>query len=665
MTSTFSPQKAQKAQKALASTGSLPSIHFVYEDPLRPSKWTTEYPSALGPPVEDAESAQHAMIVRMKLSADPAKTLDLHSIVVQSIPLKKVLSKVLDGYPGFTFELERLEFLAPFECFVHRWGAMRAMFSELLNDKNAGEAFAHFELLYNTVQKELGSTLQEKEDMLRHGVIKFKLMWTLFEPDCLIYHRPKIEDQDRVYRLKSAKVDESNGKTLYKMESRYVDFDGTEFGYNKETLSVASFAGTKKITELEAYPLALHEDLDGMKSKLIERGRLFEAFKGHHFVNYGGFAIGKESRGQRKFAVNGRVIIDADSHIRMNSKVNLEYMNTSTPNTVKKPTSPAQESDTDEDVVVLPPKTNANMEESSAGKKPTITKNTKSALTDEELLLADSKVRGYSLRDKKWFQFFIDSTHDIVWQGDAFKSLVAPPDQKDLVLAVAQSQIQAHQQDTFDDFIQGKGQGVIMLLAGPPGVGKTLTAEGIAEAMKSPLFTIGAADLGAKTNTVEKHLGEVLDLCTRWKAVLLLDEADVFMEARTKTDLERNKMISVFLRLLEYFSGLMFLTTNRLDEIDSAFESRIHLTLQYSELDKPSRKQVWKSLLEKSARGQDSNVGPFDDSELEKLAKIELNGRQIKNVLKTAGLLAQGKGECLGMGHLETVIGLRKANERK
>jgi SpoVK/Ycf46/Vps4 family AAA+-type ATPase len=145
--------------------------------------------------------------------------------------------------------------------------------------------------------------------------------------------------------------------------------------------------------------------------------------------------------------------------------------------------------------------------------------------------------------------------------------------------------------------------------------------------------------------------------------VLLLDEADVFMEARgtsaSTADLDRNKLISIFLRLLEYFEGLMFLTTNRVENLDQAFESRIHLHLQYQDLDKSSRRKIWSAMLQHSADRKGANVGPFSDAELDKLAKTPLNGRQIKNSIKTAQLLASKYDEVLGMGHLETVMKLR------
>lgn len=115
----------------------------------------------------------------------------------------------------------------------------------------------------------------------------------------------------------------------------------------------------------------------------------------------------------------------------------------------------------------------------------------------------------------------------------------------------------------FDDFIAGKGQGLVACLHGPPGSGKTMTAESVAEYTKSPLYLISAGDLGADPKKLEISLSRTLRLCTIWNAVLLLDEADVFLEERSLHDLERNALVSIFLRLLEYYRGILILTTNR------------------------------------------------------------------------------------------------------
>lgn len=104
----------------------------------------------------------------------------------------------------------------------------------------------------------------------------------------------------------------------------------------------------------------------------------------------------------------------------------------------------------------------------------------------------------------------------------------------------------------FDDFITNKGKGMILLLSGPPGVGKTLTAEAVSETMKVPLFMMSAGDLGVRPDEVETNLENVLEMVAKWKAILLIDECDVFLEARSVHDLDRNRLVSIFLRLLEY-----------------------------------------------------------------------------------------------------------------
>ena len=96
-------------------------------------------------------------------------------------------------------------------------------------------------------------------------------------------------------------------------------------------------------------------------------------------------------------------------------------------------------------------------------------------LTKDQLLLCSASLKGYSLRNKKWLTFSIGCVKDINYNDNAFESLVLPADHKELILALTESQVA--NKETFDDVIQGKGKGMIMLLSGPPGVGKTLTAE--------------------------------------------------------------------------------------------------------------------------------------------------------------------------------------------
>lgn len=100
-----------------------------------------------------------------------------------------------------------------------------------------------------------------------------------------------------------------------------------------------------------------------------------------------------------------------------------------------------------------------------------------------------------------------------------------------------------------------------MLLCGPPGVEKTLTAESgrghfhtyqdgnanphqVSEHLKRPLYKLGINDLGVSVSSVEAKLKKALDRCARWNAVLLIDEADIFLETRSANSLDRNELVS-------------------------------------------------------------------------------------------------------------------------
>lgn len=257
---------------------------------------------------------------------------------------------------------------------------------------------------------------------------------------------------------------------------------------------------------------------------------------------------------------------------------------------------------------------------------------------------------------KAWAIFPVDGVGEVAWSDMALERLVLPGDYKKIIPAFVQAQLS--KADYFDDVIQGKSQGIIMLFQGPAGVGKTLTAESVAEEMKCPLYTISSGELGDTVADVERSSGKILQLCTRWKAVLLLDECDVFLERRSGANMSQNKLVSVFLRLLEYYQGCLILTSNRVQDIDPAFESRIYLTIEYPALNADSRYQIWWNFLHGSEHAQSNQAesSSIRETHVRDLAKRELNGRQIKNVIKTSRLLAARDGVALNLEHIHTVL---------
>lgn len=162
-------------------------------------------------------------------------------------------------------------------------------------------------------------------------------------------------------------------------------------------------------------------------------------------------------------------------------------------------------------------------------------------------------------------------------------------------------------------------------VSGPPGVGKTLTAETIAETYRRPLYVVPAGQIGVDPVQVEKILTNTFKIAGRWKAILLLDEADVFLSQRSDNP-QVNALVSVFLRELERFDGILFLTTNRVQSFDTAMMSRIHLALGYESLGRESRRAVWKHFLQKATTERGA---PDLTALVDSVAHKELNGREV------------------------------------
>jgi hypothetical protein len=141
------------------------------------------------------------------------------------------------------------------------------------------------------------------------------------------------------------------------------------------------------------------------------------------------------------------------------------------------------------------------------------------------------------------------------------------------------------------------------------------------------LFYLQAEDLGINAALLGANLKRIFEMATEWDAVILLDEADVFMAERNPHDIARNELVSIFLRELEYYRGIIFLTTNLYQTIDSAFRSRVNLHLLFKPLAPDAREQVWRKFLDRLPRAE-AQVEAVDDKEnptIEKDAKENLS----------------------------------------
>ncbi|KAI9689566.1 MAG: hypothetical protein M1822_010218 [Bathelium mastoideum] len=292
---------------------------------------------------------------------------------------------------------------------------------------------------------------------------------------------------------------------------------------------------------------------------------------------------------------------------------------------------------------------------------------------DGFILLLPLTLVAFNFQDKTWRTLLVSRIAEVGWNQAAFDTVVLGEDLKSFIKALVMNVIEPA---NATDIIEGKGNGLVILLHGGPGTGKTLTAESVAEYAHKPLYRVTCGDIGTSPEDVEKHLKNALALGKMWDcgnrscseegktqlttvAVVLLDEAEVFLQERSLIDINRNALVSVFLRVLEYYDGILILTSNRVGTFDEGFKSRIQFAIHYETLGSSSRKQIWTNFLHRLVTSQPDEIDIDDlDQRIEDLACYALNGRQIRNVLTTGRQLARYEKKPLTFERLKHVIDL-------
>jgi hypothetical protein len=239
-------------------------------------------------------------------------------------------------------------------------------------------------------------------------------------------------------------------------------------------------------------------------------------------------------------------------------------------------------------------------------------------------------VRAFSVDLKKYVYAHIKDVKEHQFAGDARDRLVLPAEMHSVLNKIFDTPTEL----MFGDMFLGRHGGMVVLANGPTGTGKTLTAEVFAEHTKRPLYLMEMGELGTNLSSVEENLQKIFVRASRWNAVLLFDECDVFLAKREEADLERSAIVGVFLRLLDRYEGMFFLTSNRGEVIDPAFKGRITLKLDYPELEPARRLQIWKNMLEAAQMSVEGDLAP--------IAEEPLNGRQIRNQVRLLKIMSAG-----------------------
>jgi hypothetical protein len=454
------------------------------------------------------------------------------------------------------------------------------------------EKSAAVEELLKLLELENKQALGRLQNQLDKGVISFGLLSHLFNSGTEII---VMNDEPLAGVVTDTRYRQSLFGDYLEIFFERLESDGKEISTVRDSVRVERFSGLREVNRLSVRILDAH-----WREVLTARGRKYvQVAQGAHYQNYTGQMQIKGWWSWSPLRADGRIMVDIKTYNQFCSR----------------------DSDDDSDY---------DGDDSHDN-----------TVSEDQLWRCSPYILGFSFATKQWGRFSVSRIQDIQFRDAAFDQLVLAPEKKELIRSLV-----VDSSSGFQDIISGKGGGCIFLLHGEPGVGKTLTAEAVSELLHRPLYSVSVGELGVDIESLEKNLRRILDVAQIWDAVILIDEADIFLEKRGN-DIVRNSLCAVFLRLLEYHQGVMFLTTNRVKEFDPAFYSRISIALRYGNLQAEAREQVWTNLL--AAAGIDG----LDPAEL---AEVEVNGRQIKTIIRLAQGLARQQGVPVGIQHVNQTL---------
>ncbi|KAK2598615.1 hypothetical protein N8I77_012011 [Diaporthe amygdali] len=440
-------------------------------------------------------------------------------------------------------------------------------------------------------------------------------------------------------------VDTDTSFTLF---CYHIGHDGSSYGAVRRKFDIEAFPGERDIQSLDAYPLRFVENHEQLLGTMKEQGLRYQNALNERNLAYNNWSLAvnpqedsdSDSEGEqrkKKHAthpvlaefIESQVIIDLDEAFRANPRWRPKFhkpsISKASPLETKLDGWPKQIWNDksrskllysipeliqyDDGIDIRKRRDNILNNDlfllnRSKGSRWERTGYNFMDLRDEDIALLPKRLFAYTLRERKFVAVDVNYLRPILREEGVFARLMIWKDYKDIVRGLVSSHFQKKELERLyssnaieglsQDLIQGKGKGLVLLLHGAPGVGKTATAEAVAMENNKPLFAITCGDLGLTASEVESSLTDMFRLAHKWDCVLLLDEADVFLSQRSRFDMKRNALVSVFLRVLEYYNGLLFLTTNRVGTIDEAFKSRIHLSLYYPPLDLTQTREIFR-----------------------------------------------------------------------
>lgn len=623
-------------------------------------------------------------------------------MIVHSKHLINCFNAVIGSYPGTNFLGETVSIEAPYHVLIHHRDALsryKITQPACHDDEYASTTAKHIDVLLSFLDKTYGEKIRDEEARYKRSppAATFEYLWLLLKPGEVVYK--ELHNIWTPFVISHVDSDyDDNGKLLrYHVDCWDIRFSQGRMRRCVNVFVIGVFSGEQAISTLEVVPAAFFpEDLQKqggllMSEKQIAIGKTYwELVKRPAYKEYDGKTVDRDATrtghvsliSQILFVpplrcslltsfiqVTGRVIVDAEGYERF-CNFSPDAMDTRRRPRHSMPPPPMINVSPPQARGLLPQfsprcscKACNKLDRANEGSGPLANFDDLDPLEDAlpkndlYFLVCSPNIPAFILSERRWGFVNIDKLSEVKCDTEAFKYLVLDDGLKLTVKALIGKFASSNGQVSPwpNDFVRNKGEGRIFLLHGSPGVGKTCTAECVAELTRRPLLSLTSGDISTSmsSNSVERNLNYFLTLGERYGALVLLDEADVYLEERRTRDLRRNGLVSIFLRALEYYRGVLFLTTNRVESFDPAFTSRIHVALHYRRLTDSDRARIWANNFDRLERDSQGKVYVTHsardfvlDGEGENEAKgLHWNGREIRNALQTAVALAETEAE--------------------
>ncbi|KAF6835377.1 AAA family ATPase [Colletotrichum musicola] len=657
----------------------------------------------------DRRWREHAIIVRRILNSKFG--LLEYRLEIRSVSLRDIFKRIAKPYKEINLDASPIEIPHPFLCLFHLRDQLKELQASEETPAATRQELEHL-LAFISTEPVLRTTIEPYDELVSKNKISRDLPWTLFRSHEWVYIKGNdtgstdYVNEECVFSISVEEpfLNTTNDHTHF-LRCVSTVYNGTKFGVAEKRVPFGSRSKEIvdiSIKDLKIVPMRFLSDQQQqeIRHRLIARGKDYCALSmaSHKFMEYNGPVVlrpennaqflveitGDKGSWNKNLATSQRVMIDRKAEREIGGlnfvsellapclKEYLGYsrrdadagdgdvdVNTVQPLDQDKPLGYISDSDSEGDfdadqIVQMHSEKRREQNMIWDGQK----------LANEDYLMCTSTLIAFLLREKVWaFEIHVHGLKEIVRKQDPFISLQLPEDKKRLVKHLVQdfgAETSVAGSITYEDIIEGKGRGLVFLLHGPPGLGKTLTAESVAESTHRPLYHVSTGELSANVKELEGQLTQIFRLGLRWGAVVLLDEADVLdQEVNHGTGEECH----FFLRLIEYYDGMLFLTTNRFDDFDNAFYNRIHVSIRYRPLQSPERTNIWRQHLTRASRRSDGGDGSgsggsprWSEEAYRLLGQIETNGRDIRNYTRTAYGYARALGEDLGIRHVVSVI---------